>query len=323
MSVTILRIMNAHTEPHLVSSDTSVLVFVNRVAGRGRVQAYLHRLRDLFESVHISAKFLETGSASELESASREALVRGHRLFLAMGGDGTFQALVNGAFNSDAIVGILPTGGGNDFAAALGLPGDLIGAAERLLKGKPRSVDLVRVRTADGGARLFAAGGGVGLDAEAALLAAGAYRHLPGRFRYVASALRAWSEHQPLQVRLEFPGTEIHPVEATCLLTGVLNTPAYGGGIRLAPDALIDDALLHVALVEDLNVLQVLKLLPRLMRSGELRTSRIRRWKAQSVKISTDRPCLFHGDGEILGPTPVEIEVVPKAVRVLAPLAES
>lgn len=315
--------MNAPTEPHLVSSETSVLVFVNRVAGRGRVQAYLQRIRDLFEFLHIPAEFLETDSASELESAARQALVRGHRLLLAMGGDGTFQALANGAFKSDAIVGILPTGGGNDFAAALGLPGDFVRAAETLLKGKPRPVDLLRVHTADGRTRLFAAGGGVGLDAEAALLAGGAYRHLPGRFRYVASALRALSEHQPLQVRLEFPGTQIHPVEATCLLTGVLNTPAYGGGIRLAPDALIDDALLHVALVEDLKILQVLKLLPRLMRSGELRTSRIRRWKAQSVKISTDRPCLFHGDGEILGPTPVEIEVVPKAVRVLAPLAES
>src|SRR2546429_4639678 len=68
--------MNAHTEPHLVSSDTSVLVFVNRVAGRGRVQAYLQRIRDLFEFLHIAAEFLETGSASELESAARQALVR-------------------------------------------------------------------------------------------------------------------------------------------------------------------------------------------------------------------------------------------------------
>jgi diacylglycerol kinase family enzyme len=66
-------------------------VFVNRIAGRGSVEAYWHRLRDLFESLHISARFLETGSASELESASRHALVEGHRLLLAMGGDGTFQ----------------------------------------------------------------------------------------------------------------------------------------------------------------------------------------------------------------------------------------
>lgn len=314
--------MNARTEP-LFSGDTSVLVFVNRLAGRGRAPAHLHRLRDWFESQHILAQFLETGSASELESASREALIEGHRLLLAMGGDGTFQALANGVFDSDAVIGILPAGGGNDFAAALGLPRDFIRAAESVVKGKPRSVDLVRVRTADGRTRLFAGGGGVGLDAEAVLHASGAYRHLPGRFRYVASALRALSEHQPLQVRLEFPDTDIDAVEAISLLTGVLNTPTYGGGVRLAPDAVIDDGWLHVALVEDLKILQVLKLLPRLMHSGELRTSRVRRWKAQSVKISTDRPRLFHGDGEILGPTPVEIEVVPRAVRVLAPPTES
>lgn len=307
----------------MVSSDTTVLVFVNRIAGRGRAHAYLPRLRDLFESLHISAQFLETVGASELESASRQALARGHRVLLAMGGDGTFQALANGAFESDAIIGILPAGGGNDFAAALGLPGDLIHAAEKLLKGKPRSVDLVRVRTADRRTRLFAGGGGVGLDAEATLRANGLYRRLPGRFRYIASALHALSEHQPLQVQLEFPGADIPPVEATCLLTSVLNAPTYGGGVRLAPDAVIDDGLLHVAVVEDLKILQVLKLLPRLMRSGELRTSRVRRWKAQRVKIFTDKPCLFQGDGEILGPTPVEIEVVPKAVRILAPLAES
>lgn len=298
-------------------------MFVNRIAGRRGVHAYLHRLRGLFESLHISAQFLETGSASELESASRQALVEGHRLLLAMGGDGTFQALANGAFGSDAIIGILPTGGGNDFAAALGLPGDFIRAAEKLLKGKPRSVDLLRVRTADGRTRLFAGGGGVGLDAEATLRANGPYRRLPGRFRYIASALHALSKHQPLRVQLEFPGADIPPVEATCLLTSVLNTPTYGGGVRLAPDAVIDDGLLHVAVVEDLKILQILKLLPRLIRSGELRTSRVRRWKAQSVKIFTARPRPFHGDGEILGPTPVEIEVVPNAVRVLAPLPES
>lgn len=314
--------MTAPTEPLLVSSDTTVLVFVNRIAGRG-AHVYLHRLRDVFESLHMSAQFLETGSASELESASRQALVEGHRLLLAMGGDGTFQALANGAFGSDAIIGILPAGGGNDFAAALGLPGDFIRAAEKLLKGKPRSVDLLRVRTADGRTRLFAGGGGVGLDAEATLRANGPYRRLPGRFRYIASALHALSKHQPLQVQLEFPGADIPPVEATCLLTSVLNTPTYGGGVRLAPDAVIDDGLLHVAVVEDLKILQILKLLPRLIRSGELRTSRVRRWKAQSVKIFTARPRPFHGDGEILGPTPVEIEVVPNAVRVLAPLPES
>lgn len=312
--------MNARMEPLLVPSDTPVLVFVNRTAGRGRVQAYLRRLRGLFESLHISAEFLETGSASELESASRQALVEGHRLLLAMGGDGTFQALANGAFESEAIIGILPAGGGNDFAAALGLPGDFMGAAEKLLKGKPRLVDLLRVRTADGRTRLFAGGGGVGLDAEAALRANGPYRRLPGRFRYIASALHALSEHQPLQIRLEFPGTDIQPVEAISLLTGVLNTPTYGGGLRLAPDARIDDGLLDVVLIGDMNILGVLKSLPRLVGNGELRTSQLSRWQVKRLTVCTDRPAPFHGDGELLGSTPLQIEVVSRAVRVLVPL---
>jgi len=89
--------------------------------------------------------------------------------------------------------------------------------------------------------------------------------------------------------------------------------------VRLAPDAAIDDGSLQVVLIEVLSKLRVLTLLPRLMRSGELRTPRVKRWRAQRVKLTTNRPCFFHGDGEILGLTPVEIEVAPKAVRVLAP----
>ena len=299
--------------------DMPVLVFVNRAASRNRIGSYLLHFRTLFESLGIFAKFVETSSAAELELKARLGVDQNHRVLLALGGDGTFQALVNGVYGSDVTIGILPAGGGNDFATALGLPSDPVSAAQVIFKGKPRSVDLVRVRTADGRTRLYAGGGGIGLDAEAARLASGPYRRLPGRLRYVASALRALSRHTPLGVRLEFPGTDLQPVEAVSLLAGVLNTPTYGAGVRLAPDARIDDGLLQVVLLENLSKLDVLRLLPRLMGSGEVSTSKIRRWEVRSVRISADRPCLFHGDGEIFGPARVEIEVVPNAVRVLAP----
>jgi diacylglycerol kinase (ATP) len=306
-------------EPRLGFGRTPALVFVNPTAGRGRTHGYLPRLRNLFQALDFPFEFVATGSAVELESAARQAVKENHRVLLAMGGDGTFQALANGAFGSDVIIGILPAGGGNDFAAALGLPSDPLCSVERVLKGRPRFVDLVSARTADGRARLYAGGGGIGLDAEAVLIASGAYRKLPGRFRYLASALRALSKHLPLTVRLEFPHTNLVPLEAKCLLTAVLNTPTYGGGVCLAPDAVVDDGLLQVALVEDLSTLEILKLLPGLMRRGELRTSKVQRWKVKSVRVSADRPTLFHGDGEILGPTPVEIEVAPRAIQVLAP----
>jgi len=302
--------------------DLPVLVFVNRVASRNRARSYLPHLQTLFESLGVRAKFVETNSAAELELKSRLGVDQNHRVLLALGGDGTFQALVNGVYGSGVTIGILPAGGGNDFAAALGLPSDPVSAAQVIFKGKPRSVDLVRVRTADGRTRLYAGGGGIGLDAEAARFASGPYRRLPGRLRYIASALRALSGYVPFKVRLEFPGTDHAAVEAVSLVAGVLNTPTYGAGVRLAPHAQIDDGLLDVILLEDLRALSVLKLLPRLLSSGELLTSKVKRWGVRSVRITADRPCLFHGDGEILGPAPVEIGVVPSAVRVLAPVKD-
>jgi diacylglycerol kinase (ATP) len=260
-----------------------------------------------------------TRSAAELESCARNSILEKDRVLLAMGGDGTFQALANGAFGADVVLGVLPVGGGNDFAAALGLPSDPLKAAEAVLGGQPRSVDLVRVHTADGRTRLYAGGGGIGLDAEAAGYASGAYRRLPGRIRYLASALRALAGYLPLDVRVDFPGSDLVPFEAKSLLVAVLNSPTYGAGMRLAPDATIDDGSLHVVVIEALSKLSVLTMLPRLMGSGELRTSRVKRWRARRVRLEAARLCLFHGDGEIIGPTPLDIEVVPKAVRVLAP----
>src|SRR6267142_1110804 len=298
--------------------EKSAIVFVNSTAGGGRARVCLPRIQAVLQSLRIQANFVTTGSANELESCAQAAILQGQHLLFAMGGDGTFQSLANASFGADVVLGVLPIGGGNDFASALGLPSEPLEAAEAMLCGQPRYVDLVRVRTADGKTRLYAGGGGIGLDAEAARHASGAYRHLPGRFRYIAAALHALAGYESLGVQVDFPESDIPSFEARVLLAAVLNSPTYGAGVRLAPGAAVDDGLLHVVLIEEFSKFGVLTLLPRLMGSGDLRTSRVKRWRAQRVKLTTNRLCLFHGDGEILGPTPVEIEIVPKAVRVLA-----
>jgi YegS/Rv2252/BmrU family lipid kinase len=236
-----------------------------------------------------------------------------------MGGDGTFQALANAAFGAEVLLGVLPVGGGNDFAAALGLPVDPLKAGAAILQGEPRFVDLPRVRTAEGRMRLYVGGGGIGLDAEAARYASGAYRLFPGRSRYIASALRALAGFVPLDVRIDFPGSDLMAQETKAMVVAALNSPTYGAGLRLAPAATLEDGLVHVVLIEDIGTIGVLRLLPRLMGSGELRTSHVKRWHVRKVRLTTQKPAVFHGDGELLGSTPVEIEVVPRAIQVLAP----
>jgi len=109
--------------------EHSVIVFVNSAAGGGRASVCLPRIQKVFKSLRMQAQFVMTNSASELESCAQAAISHGEQLLFAMGGDGTFQSLVNASFGADVVLGILPIGGGNDFASALGLPSEPLEAA--------------------------------------------------------------------------------------------------------------------------------------------------------------------------------------------------
>lgn len=266
-----------------VSQEFPAVVFVNPHAGGGHVRRHLTKIQSAFSARQFHAEFIFTSSPEELESRTRDAIAAGRRVLLAMGGDGTLQGLVNAAYGSDVVLGILPAGGGNDFAAALGLPKNLHDAVHAILDGQPRDVDLLRSRTADGRERFYVGGGGIGLDAEAARYAA-SYRRVPSRLRYVAAALRALLEFKPLIVRSEFPGSESPPIEQKVLVAAVLNTRTYGAGIRLAPGAQLDDGFLTAILLKDLTALEVLWALPRLVTRGNLPESHLQRISAKRVR---------------------------------------
>jgi diacylglycerol kinase (ATP) len=312
----------AVADPLNVSREYPAVIFVNPHACGGKARRCLHAIKALLTARAVPSEFILTGSTEEMASGVRAAISAGRRVLLAMGGDGTLQCLVNAAQNSDVVLGILPAGGGNDFAAALGLPRNSVEAAEAMLAGRARRVDLLRARTGDGHERLYVGGGGIGLDADAVRYSAGSYARLPGRVRYIAAALRALREFKPLQVRAEFPGGGLAPMDAQVLLAGVLNSPSYGAGLRLAPDARIDDGFLTTLLVKNLSAAEVLAVVPRLLTRGDLGDSYVTRVSASRVRLSADRACFFHGDGEILGPAPVEIDVLPKVVRILAPATQ-
>ncbi|MGB2667252.1 MAG: YegS/Rv2252/BmrU family lipid kinase [Candidatus Acidiferrum sp.] len=296
------------------------LLLVNPVAGGGRAAAVVHELREFAHRRGWEVEICITASAEELVAKAREAAAAGRKRIFVLGGDGTFQLFMNAVSDyPEIILGVIPAGGGNDLAAALGLPPDPVAAAALLVDGEICELDVVKVRTADGRERLYSGGGGVGLDAEAARYANGAYRNVRGRLRYVLAALRALFGFHSVRVRIVIGCPETESVQATVLLAGVLNTPSFGAGIDLAPGARMDDGKLDVVLVEDLGVFEILALLPAFALRGDLNTKRMRRFSTACVRIETESPCWFQGDGELLGMTPVQISVVPRAIRILRP----
>jgi len=309
------------SEPAHANRFNRASVFVNAQSGRRRSGALLPEIERAFRASGIDCEILQTASAADLANQARHQIRAGVELLFAAGGDGTLQALVNSTFGHNVVLGVIPAGGGNDFARALGLPRDPVAALKAALSGEPRAVDLVKVRTGDGRECLYLGGGGVGLDAAAAAYAGGRCRNLPGRLRYVAAALLAYFSYQPRRVRVTFESDDTDQVWQSAVLASVLNTPTFGAGIRLAPSAQIDDGVFEFIFLEELRFGQLLRVLPRLAFQGSINLPGLQIRHARKLRIEVDPPVIFHGDGELLGNSPVEIEVVPRAMRFLAPRA--
>jgi len=294
------------------------LILANPTAGGGLAQDALPRLKRFAAERRWNVDLKSAESSAAFALIAREEASLGRKRIFALGGDGTFQVLLNAVAGSSSVsIGVLPAGGGNDLAVALGLPLDPVKAADLILRrGEACSLDAARVHTADGAERLYMGGGGVGLDAEAAQFASGVYRKIRGRSRYLLSAIRAVIRFEPVDVRVTFKDAEERAIARKVLVAGVLNTPSYGAGLRLAPEADLTDGLLNLTILDDLSWLEILRILPALAISGELHTRHMQRFKIHQVRIETDRPCAFHADGEVIGQTPVEVEVVPRAMNV-------
>jgi len=295
------------------------LILVNPVAGGGRAKRAQPQVADYLQRQGFKADFAESQSAEDLQRLAREASAVGYGCVVALGGDGAFQQVVKGTLGAEVILGFFPAGGGNDIAGALGIPKDPIAAAQVFLRSPPRLMDAVRARLAQGTTSFYVGGGGLGLDAEAARLANGKFRHLPGAARYVAGALWALAAFQPFHLEAEMDGKPAVPVGGPLLFAAVANTPTYGAGVKIAPGAEIDDGLLDLVLVRDLSWARVIEMIPVMLRTGDVRWPEIQRFRARRISLKADRRVPFHGDGEVLGEAPVEIENLPGAIRVVAP----
>jgi len=253
-----------------------------------------------------------------LVEACRAELATGPDALVVVGGDGMVSLGVGLVAGTDVPLGIVPSGTGNDFARALGLPHDDHRAAIGTLLGQlavgPRTVDAGRVTGADGRRTWFAGTLSAGFDALVNERA-NRLRWPRGRRRYdLALALELLALRR-IRYELVVDG-EARGVDGTLVSVG--NGRSFGGGIEVLPDAVLDDGLLDVLVVERLTRLQFLRLFPRVAKGEHLGDRRVSVHRASRLRI--DAPgVVAYADGERVGPLPVDVEVVPGALRVYAP----
>jgi len=266
---------------------------------------------------------LFSGTGCEIIGHKRGEPVPSADAAIVLGGDGTIHHYLRDLSQLKIPVLLVPRGSGNDFAGALGLrsDGDAVAAWNRFLAtGHSREIDLgiiTPLGETPVSSRLFCNVAGAGLDSEANRRANAMPRWLRGRGGYLLGALGAIRAFSAQRFIIE---TQQHQrIDERGMMVAFANGPTYGGGLRIAPAAGLADGQLDVCFVRQVGKARLLRLLPRVFSGRHVNLPEVEYFKASSLRLETDVPLDVYADGEFVCRTPVEVSVVPKALRVIAP----
>jgi len=283
-------------------------IIANPVSGRGRARCTGERVADLLRERGVNAHLMMSGAPGDCERLAREALARGARQVAACGGDGTVHEVVNGLANSDAVLGVVTCGRGNDLARALGLSSDVKDVVNTLVHGEDRAIDLGKT-----GGRFFTTVASLGFDTAVAQRARSRPSRLGGTASYCLAVLQTLFGYRSSLVRLQ---GDFGVFEGRILLAATANAPFYGSGVKIAPDAVVDDGVLDVCIVADVSRWTVLRMFLRAYSGAHVGHSAVRIVQTRALQIESDDPLWIFADGEPMCEIPAMIEVVPGALKV-------
>jgi diacylglycerol kinase (ATP) len=253
---------------------------------------------------------------------------------LLFGGDGTIHRHLSQLVKLARPVLVVPAGSGNDFARALGIRRvrDSQKAWERFCQGanNVRAIDLGTIRPSRDSNEFqaphyFASIAGLGLDAEVMRRANGLPRWLRGNGGYVLSLLPTVLQFTALRMKIlvndQNAGEQQWTIRSDqpTMLAAFANTPLYGGGMKIAPQAKMDDGLLDVCAIKGIDPFKLFCLFPTVYSGGHLRIKEVEYFQIKGARVETEHPLDVYADGEYIGRTPVEIGVQREALRVITP----
>ena len=302
-------------------SPNRVIFIVNPAAASGRGEARWEALQADFvkDCIHALAVFTsQPGDAVRLAQQSASAC----DLVVAVGGDGTVFEVASGLLLSGATntrLGIVPIGTGNDVARQCGIR-DVAQARAALRGGRTRSLDVIRIqcRGQDQPVMRFALlYGAVGIISEVLRRTTPRVKRLfDPRLAYYVGALRAIATYRSPRMRVTCDG---QVWEQRLLLVCASNSADAGGGMRLAPGALMDDGLLNVNVCEAISRVRTVALLWHIFNGRELSHPRLRYFTTRAVSVEANPPIDVEADGELIGCTPARFEVMPQALKMMLP----
>lgn len=283
-------------------------VIANPAAGRGRGSRHVANLRKWLQERGVQHDFLLTEQAGHATELARR-LASGTRRVIVAGGDGTISEVAHALAGTEVEIGIVAIGTGNDVARTLNLPyNDVARAAQIAAAGQVRRIDLGRERE-----RFFVSSVALGFASDV-VERSSRPGWLTGSATFFVAVHRALRNLRTIPIRLELDGTTM---ELDCVSVLVQNTAYTGGGLRIAPEARMDDGLLDVVVIGPIGKLSLVANFPRLYRGTHTDHPRFALYRARKVRVETSVPLPTMLDGDMWSSSPLEVEVVAHAVKVV------
>jgi len=274
--------------------------------------------------------FVETAGPGDATARTRAALRSGAGMIVAVGGDGTFSEVVNGFFDETgapvspgAVFAPLPAGTGGDFVKTIGLSRDPLDSVALLSDLATRPCDVGRLEYVDHAGRparrfyLNIASFGLGGLVDDCVNRSS--KRLGGMVSFGIATVRAMARFRPQRVRLRIDANE--PVVRRISVVAVANGRYFGGGMKIAPDARIDDGLFDVVTLEDMTLVDFVLRGGRVYRGTHVGMNGVTAQTARRVEaepVDPDEAVLLDVDGEAPGRLPAKFELLPGAIRLKA-----
>jgi len=302
------------------SFPSTVKIILNPVAGRGYGAKAEPELCRLLEEEGLNFELVRTCSPWHAAELAEQAASDGFEHIVAVGGDGTYNEVLNGLMaasrnGATPILGVIPAGSGSDFANTVGIPPDLRGACHRLVHGQTRVVDIGRVTVPGQAPRYFDNTVNIGFGGVVTVEAR-KIKRLRGTALYLLVVLKTvFLYYEAPPVTIEYDGRKL---ALPAVMISIANGPREGGGFHVAPHAQPDDGLLDLCIVHEVSRLRMLRLIPHFMKGTHVNQEPITMAQTRQVTISSPDHLIAHMDGEILCTDAhrIECEILPRRLRV-------
>jgi len=305
----------------------AAFVVMNPASGGGRTLRDWPAAGRALQAAGVAFDLHQTTAPGEATDAVRRALTSGYRTIVAVGGDGTLNEVVNGFFDRDgapigagAMLGLIASGSGGDFRRTARIPGTFEADARLIATRSVRSVDAGRIDFGDGGRRFFINIADCGMGGEV-VARVNRSRHKGGAIRgsavFLGTSLTTLLRYLARTARIDIDGVVY---ERSVRSVVVANGAYFGGGMRVAPDAQLDDGWFDVVIISETGRTRALTGIPSLYRGRHLRRREVEVHRGRVVRVTCDGdPMLFDVEGEQVGTTPATLTCLPGAITLCAP----